>query len=161
VARGAVFPLADGAVVLSQENAQPVAEVIRSGARQAGAARVYLTRVGLASTDKPRWDLTLDGVTGPDAGQVRLWRDGDRALVATRERLDARALDTGARLWTATLSDAIHTACRQCLAVGSGRVVVLAADGVVQAFDGATGRALWRAEDAAQPADRAGSRDRG
>jgi outer membrane protein assembly factor BamB len=146
VARGAVFPLADGAVVLSQENAQPVAEVIRSGARQAGAARVYLTRVGLASTDKPRWDLTLDGVTGPDAGQVRLWRDGDRALVATRERLDARALDTGARLWTATLSDAIHTACRQCLAVGSGRVVVRAADGVVQAFDGATGRALWRAE---------------
>ncbi len=48
VARGAVLPLADGAVVLSQENAQPVAEVLRSGARQAGAARVYLTRVGLA-----------------------------------------------------------------------------------------------------------------
>ena len=37
VARGAVLPLADGAVVLSQENAQPVAEVVRSGARQSGA----------------------------------------------------------------------------------------------------------------------------
>ncbi len=33
VARGAVLPLAEGAVVLSQENAQPVAEVVRSGAR--------------------------------------------------------------------------------------------------------------------------------
>jgi hypothetical protein len=51
VARGAVVPLADGAVVLSQENAQPVAEVLRTGARQAAAARVYLTRVGLASSD--------------------------------------------------------------------------------------------------------------
>ena len=30
VARGPVLPLADGAVVLSQENAQPVAEVVRS-----------------------------------------------------------------------------------------------------------------------------------
>ena len=45
VARGAVLPLADGAVVLSQENAQPVAETIRTGARQAGEARVYLTRI--------------------------------------------------------------------------------------------------------------------
>ena len=146
VARGAVLPLADGAVVLSQENAQPVAEVVRSGARQSGAARVYLTRIGLPPADKARWDLVLDGVTGPDAGLVRLWLDGDRVLVAFRERLEARALATGAPLWTATMSDAIHGACRQCLALGGGRIVVLAADGVAQAFDGATGRALWRAE---------------
>jgi outer membrane protein assembly factor BamB len=146
IARGAVLPLADGAVVLSQENAQPVAEAVRSGARQSGAARVYLTRIGLPPTDKARWDLALDAVTGPDAGLVRLWLDGDRVLVAFRERLEARALGTGASLWTATMSDAIHGACRQCLAVGGGRVVVLAADGVAQAFDGATGRALWRAE---------------
>jgi outer membrane protein assembly factor BamB len=145
VARGVVLPLADGAVVLSQENAQPVAEVLRSGARQPDAARVYLTRVGLASSDKPRWDLALDGVTAADAGQARLWQDGERVLVASRERLEARALLTGVPVWTATLSDAIHTACRQCLAAGGGRVVVLAADGVLQAFDGATGRALWRA----------------
>ena len=104
VARGAVVPLADGAVVLSQENAQPVAEVLRTGARQAAAARVYLTRVGLASSDKPRWDLALDGVTGPDAGQARLWPDGDRVLVASRERLEGRALATGARAWTASMS---------------------------------------------------------
>jgi outer membrane protein assembly factor BamB len=146
VARGAVLPLADGAVVLSQENAQPVAEVVRTGARQSGAARVYLTRIGLPPADKARWDLVLDGVTGPDAGLVRLWLDGDRVLVAFRERLEARTLDTGALLWTATMSDAIHGACRQCLALGGGRIVVLAANGVVQAFDGATGRALWRAE---------------
>ena len=145
VARGAVLPLADGAVVLSQENAQPVAEVVRSGVRHADAARVYLTRVGLSSSDKPRWDLALDAVTGPDAGQVRLWQDGDRVLLASRERLEARALATGALAWTATLSDAIHAACRQCLALGGGRVLVLAADGVLQAFDGASGRALWRA----------------
>jgi outer membrane protein assembly factor BamB len=146
VARGAVLPLADGAVVLSQENAQPVAEVVRSGVRQSGAARVYLTRIGLPPADKARWDLALDGVTGPDAGLVRLWLDGDRVLVAFRERLEARALGTGAPLWTATMSDAIHGPCRQCLALGGGRVVVLAADGVAQAFDAATGRALWRAE---------------
>jgi outer membrane protein assembly factor BamB len=145
VARGAVLPLADGAVVLSQENAQPVAEVIRSGARQSGEARVYLTRVGRTSADKPRWDVVLEGVTGPDAGQVRVWQDGERVLVASGERLEAHALATGARLWTATLSDAIHGACRQCLALGGGRIAVLAADGVVQALDAASGRALWRA----------------
>ena len=146
VARGAVLPLADGAVVLSQENAQPAAEAVRSGARQPGAARVYLSRIGLPPADKARWDLALDGVTGPDAGLVRLWLDGERVLVAFRERLEARALATGAVLWTATLSDAIHGSCRQCLALGGGRVVALAADGVAQAFDGSTGRALWRAE---------------
>lgn len=144
VARGAVLPLADGAVVLSQENAQPALEAIRSGRRAAGEARVYLTRIGVAPADKPRWDVTLDGVTGPDTGLVRLWRDGDRVLLALRERLEARALGTGAPLWTATLSDAIHAACRQCLATGGGRVAALAADGVVQAFDAATGRPLWK-----------------
>jgi outer membrane protein assembly factor BamB len=146
VARGAVLPLADGAVVLSQENAQPVAEVIRSGARQSGEARVYLTRLAGPPFDKPRWDVVLDGVTGPDAGQVRIWLDGDRVLVASGERLQARALATGATLWMVTLSDAIHGACRQCLALGGGRVVALAADGVVQAVDATSGRALWRAE---------------
>ncbi len=146
VARGAVLPVADGAVVLSQENAQPVAEAIRAGARQAGQARVYLSRIGAPPADKPRWDVALEGVAGPDAGQVRLWLGGARVLVAIRERLEARALDTGVVAWVATMSDAIHAACRQCLAVGGGRVVVLAADGVVQAFDGATGRPLWRAE---------------
>jgi outer membrane protein assembly factor BamB len=144
VARGTVLPLADGAVVLSQENAQPALEAIRSGRREAGEARVYLTRIGVAAGEKPRWDVTLEGVTAPDAGQVRLWRDGDRVLRAFRERLEARALGTGALLWTATLSDAIHATCRQCLAVGGGRVVALAADGVVQAFDAGTGRLLWR-----------------
>jgi outer membrane protein assembly factor BamB len=146
VARGAVLPLADGAVVLSQENAQPVAEVIRSGARQAGQARVYLTRIAVAPGEKPRWDVALDGITGPDAGQVRVWLDGDRVLVASGERLQARALATGTTLWTATLSDAIHGPCRQCLALGGGRVVALTADGVVQAVDAASGRALWRTE---------------
>ena len=143
VARGAVLPLADGAVVLSQENAQPALEAIRSGRRDTGEARVYLTRIGVLPADKPRWDVTLD-VTGPDTGQVRLWRDGDRVLLAFRDRLEARLLGTGAPLWTATLSDAIHAACRQCFAAGGGRVAVLAADGVVQAFDGATGRPLWK-----------------
>ncbi len=145
VARGAVLPVADGAVVLSQENAQPAAEVIRSGARQAGEARVYLTRIARAPGDKPRWDVVLDGVAGPDAGQVRLWLDGERVLLAFRERLEARALGTGVLLWKSTLSDAVHAACRQCLALGGGRVVALAADGTVQAFDAATGQPLWRA----------------
>jgi hypothetical protein len=36
----------------------------------------------------------------PDAGQARLWQDGE-VLVASRERLEARALATGARAWTA------------------------------------------------------------
>jgi hypothetical protein len=85
VARGAVLPLAAGAMI------------------------------GLASSDKPRWDLALDGVTGPDTGQARLWQDGDRVLVASRERLEARGLSTGALAWTASMSDAIHRACRQCL----------------------------------------------
>ncbi len=145
VARGAVLPVADGAVVLSQENAQPVAEVIRSGARPSGQARVYLTRIARPPIEQARWDVVLDGVAGPDAGEVRLWLDGDRVLLAFRDRLEARALGTGAPLWTATLSDAVHAACRQCLALGGGRVVTLAADGTVQAFDAATGRPLWRA----------------
>jgi outer membrane protein assembly factor BamB len=84
-------------------------------------------------------------MTGPDAGNARLWADGDRVFLAAGERLEARALATSALAWPASMSDAIHSACRQCLAAGAGRVVVLAADGVVQAFDGATGRALWRA----------------
>jgi mannose-6-phosphate isomerase-like protein (cupin superfamily) len=106
VARGAVLPLPDGAVVLSQENARPVADVLRAGARPAAAARVYLTRVGLASSDKPRWDLALDGVTGPDAGNARLWADGDRVFLAAGERLEARALATGALAWTAAMKRA-------------------------------------------------------
>jgi outer membrane protein assembly factor BamB len=146
VARGAVLPVADGAVVLGQENAQPVIDTVRSGARGAGQARVYLTRVDARAGEKPRWDVTLEGVTGPDAGLVRLWLDGDRVLVSFRERLEAYALDTGARHWGATMSDAVHAGCRQCLAAGGGRVAVLAADGIVQAFDAATGRALWRVE---------------
>jgi len=146
VARGAVLPLPDGALVLSQENAQPVAEAIRSGVRGSGEARVYLTRIGPPPVDKARWDLALDGVAGPDAGQMRLWLDGDRVLLVFRERLEARALGTGALLWTATMSDAIHGPCRQCLALGGGRVVVLAADGVLHAFETSTGHPLWRAE---------------
>ena len=144
VARGAVLPLPDGAVVLSQENAQPALEAIRAGRRQAGEARVYLTRIVAAASDKPRWDVALDGVPGPETGQARLTRDDTRALLAFRDRLEARALDTGAALWTATLTDAIHPACRQCLAAGGGRVVALAADGAVQAFDAQTGRPLWK-----------------
>ena len=141
-------------MVLSQENAQPVAEVVRSGVRHADAARVYLTRVGLSSSDKPRWDLARDAVTGPDAGQVRLWQDGDRVLLASRERLEARALATGALAWTATLSDAIHAACRQCLALGGGRVLVLPPTASSRRSTGRAGGPLAR-HDAAQPADRA------
>ena len=53
VARGAVLPLADGAVVLSQENAQPVAEVVRSG-REAVLARRACTSPGSACRRRTR-----------------------------------------------------------------------------------------------------------
>jgi hypothetical protein len=57
VARDGVVPRAAGAVVLSQDNAQPVAEVFRTGARQADAARVF-------DRGSMLWDKPLAGAAG-------------------------------------------------------------------------------------------------
>jgi hypothetical protein len=124
VARGAVLPIADGAVVLSQENAQPVAEAIRSGVRQSGAARVYLSRIGRPPVDKARWDVALDGVTASATSEVEAaswegiaWRDEAAWLtMASPYRVDLRAGAVGApgrgRAWPTARTSAPRSCAR-------------------------------------------------
>lgn len=94
-----------------------------------------------ASTGRDLWRTTVKGGIAAGAGS-----DGKLAAVVTTGN-EVVAIDGGRELWREKLSAQAFTA----PLVAGGRVFVLAADRSVSAFDGQTGRSLWRQQRPGEP----------
>lgn len=68
---------------------------------------------------------------------------GSAVYVALDDTLYAYQLSDGASLWQASLTDAPHPSCQQCIQVHGEHVVVLAGDGTLHGFNTANGDAEW------------------
>ena len=89
----------------------------------------------------PVWSTDLDGVA---SGERTLLTDGTSVFVAIDRTVTAVSASSGAITWKATLTDAIQfNVCEGCFQLHGTALVVLTADGNLQAFDVATGAALW------------------
>jgi len=124
----------------------------------AGALAVPGVEYG-ASGDQPTAVYVIDGETGKlawksepvedaeEAYRVALAADDQHVFAVIDDNLYAYRRADGSLDWRASLSDKLPF-CDEpgCLAAVDGKVIALAADGVVQAFDPAgEGRELWRA----------------
>ena len=130
---------------------------------QAWTARIGPQTVGLQATASGNV-LTVAGRDGSvaaiDAATGRdVWRTSIRGPIAAGVGSDGRvaavvsdanevvALDEGREIWREKLSAQVFTP----PFVAGGRVFVLAADRSVMAFDGQTGRLLWRQQRPGEP----------
>jgi VCBS repeat-containing protein len=94
---------------------------------------------GVSST--PVWSTDLSGQA---TGERPILTDGTSAIVAVEREVTAVSLATGAITWKATLTDAVRfNVCEGCFQVHGTALVVVSADGNVQALDTTTGAALW------------------
>lgn len=88
-----------------------------------------------------RWESASLGENG-NAWVIAYGRD--TVLVADKSRLMALSRSNGSTLWEAAMSDEIaYSICADCLQVFGDAVVALSGDGVLQAYNIASGAPLW------------------
>lgn len=126
--------------VLPGEPGQPLNYVTTGAHYDSGRTVITVMRVNGAD-GKAVWKANgvPDGVS-----DTKVAVDASNVYVAGKSTLLAFKLSDGSQVWKATLSDdyAAHD-CADCLSVIGTSAIVKTKDGSIQAFDTATGKALW------------------
>lgn len=90
---------------------------------------------------EPAW---VSPPLGEDVSLVPMATDGASVFTVADRRLVAVNADDGTVRWEQPLSDRVTPACEGCLFALSDRAVVQTIDGMLHAFDGATGAPAWQ-----------------
>lgn len=105
------------------------------------SASVYALVKSDGVSSDPVWSTDLEGQA---SGARTILTDGASVFVAIDRTVTVVSAATGSVTWTATLTDALEfNVCEGCFQLHGTSLVALTADGNMQAFDTATGAALW------------------
>lgn len=122
---------------LDSDTSEPDLLVISRNYDRGGDSLVYLSPDGQAA----RWESPALGENG-NSWTVAF--DESVIAVADEARLLGISRGDGSLIWEAPLTDRIfYNVCQGCLRIVAGRVVALADDGTLQAFDAQSGAPLW------------------
>jgi outer membrane protein assembly factor BamB len=129
-------------VLLPGEPSGPVSFVTLASRYDSGrSASVYSLVRSDGVSEHPIWSTELDGQA---SGERTILTDGTSAFVAVERTVTAVSVATGAITWKATLTDEVRfNVCEGCFQLHAGALVVLTADGNVQALDPTSGAARW------------------
>lgn len=104
-----------------------------------GKSNYYVVRADV-STGQTVWQSAS---MGDKAYSTQLGIDATHTYVAETTRVYAFRNTDGTTAWQASLSDELVGSCSGCFTVLGNRVIVTTRDGVLQAFDTATGAPAW------------------
>jgi outer membrane protein assembly factor BamB len=104
-----------------------------------GAVRWRIAKVD-GSSGKEQW-VSADLPEGTT--RVGILADTNNAYVATGRQVRALKLSDGSAEWQGSLTDEFQGVCTNCFWLVGERLIVRSNDGVIQAFDTASGRAVW------------------
>lgn len=92
--------------------------------------------------------------------QVPLLSDGTRLFTVDDDEVQALSLADGTEQWRGSLTDELTWTCEHCFSLVGDRLLATSSDGVLQAYDTATGKQAWsrRFDDVRAPTHVVGDR---
>ncbi len=129
----------DAILALPGEPNGPV-NLALAASRYEGGTSYYVVKADATSGQTVWQSASL----GDKAYNIQLAYDASFTLAADRTKVYAFRNTDGTTVWQGSLSDEIDTSCRgTCFTVVGSRVLAKSRDGVLQAFDTATGAPAW------------------